>query len=428
MATSSFLIGATNSGAGKTTIMLGLLRALVNRGLNVQPFKCGPDYIDTQFHEVAAGKPSYNLDVFLSSREHVKNLFYHYSEGKNVSIVEGVMGLFDGYDKMKGSSAEIAALLNLPVILVINAKSMAYSAAAIIYGFKNFYPDVAVKGVIFNRVSSETHYKFLCEACEETGVIPLGYLPDKKELHIPSRHLGLNTDADFNGFAEKAAAVIEEYIDIEQLLDITSFSYLTQQIKREKKTILNIAIAKDEAFSFMYQDNLEKLKEWGTVTYFSPLHDKILPKADFIYIPGGYPELYLKELSENKKLFQQIREYVETGGRLWAECGGMMYLSSTIADKEGKEYPMADVFKQKASMQNMKLKLGYRQFKYKGISFKGHEFHYSRIESDLQSEVQQYSARGQEVDTKLLRYKNAIGSYTHLYWGDKDNFMDIFKI
>jgi len=177
----------------------------------------------------------------------------------------------------------------------------------------------------------------------------------------------------------------------------------------------------------MYHENIEYLKQRGTVAFFSPIHDKKLPDADFVYLPGGYPELYLKPLSDNTDMKDSIRRYVEQGGRLLAECGGMLYLSSSMTDENGKEYPMLSIFNQKATMQNAKLTLGYRKFEYNGVKMKGHEFHYSSLESNLESITKQYSAASKPVDTKLLRYKNAIAGYTHLYWAETDNLMDLFQ-
>jgi len=425
-----FLIGATASGSGKTTLTLGLLRCLRNRGLKVQPFKCGPDYIDTKFHDLASGERSYNLDTFLSSDEHVRELFHTHSLHKDVCVTEGVMGLFDGYERMKGSSAEIASLLHIPVILVINAKSMAYSAAALLYGFKNFHSSLEVVGVIFNFVSSESHYHYLKEACQETGIEPLGWLPLQKDLQIPSRHLGLNMDKDFlfDDFAEKAATFVENHIDVDRLLTLTtttsSYSY---SFEDRPSGTFKIAVARDEAFNFIYHENITRLRALGEVIYFSPLKDLILPEADLVYLPGGYPELFLETLSRNRDMHKSIQEYIEKGGKVWAECGGMMYLSRSITDKEGKEYPMVGIFDQKATMEQMKLTLGYRKFRYKGLSLTGHEFHYSKIDQLLPGEVNQYNARGTRVNTLLLRYKNALASYTHLYWGDKENILDIFN-
>lgn len=429
---SAFLIGGTASGGGKTTLTLGLLRALRNRGWQVRPFKCGPDYIDTKFHQVAAGNPSVNLDTFLSSPEHVNKLFTEYSTGKDVCIAEGVMGLFDGYDRMKGSSAEIAGLLNLPVILVLNAKSMAYSAAPILYGFKHFCKTIRPIGVLFNFVGSESHYYYLKEACEDVGLISLGYLPKNSEIAIPSRHLGLSLDNEriFNELTDRIASLVEQTIDIDRLLEITQIniprlSDVSSGFSHQRTT--RIAVAHDQAFNFMYQANIDYLKQMGEVNYFSPLHDTILPPADFIYLPGGYPELYLPELSANIDMRQAIKDYAEQDGRLLAECGGMMYLSESIITADGTKYPMVGIFKQEATMENMKLKLGYRQFKYNGISIRGHEFHYSRTDNMPQSVVQQYNAKNIPVDTKLLRYKNTLAGYTHIYWAEMSNLLDLFK-
>lgn len=428
---SQILIGAISSGSGKTTLTLGLLRALKNRGLDVQSFKCGPDYIDKKYHELASGKDAINLDLFLSSQQHVENLYSKYTSACDVAITEGVMGLFDGYDKMQGSSAQIAELLKIPVVLILNAKSMAYTVAPLLYGLKNFHKNLNLVGVIFNMVNTESHYRFLSEACIDAGVTPLGYLPKNEELSVPSRHLGLSIDQNllFDEFADTAAAFIEERIDIDKLLSLTKQKVQPTVITdiEKKYQSLKIAVANDEAFNFFYHENIEYLKRIGTVTFFSPIKDKKLPDADFVYLPGGYPELFAKELSANNSMIESIRMYVEQGGKLLAECGGMMYLSSSITDGSGIEYPMVNIFDQKASMENMKLKLGYRSFIYNDIQFKGHEFHYSSINSSLESVTKQCSAKGMNVDTKLLRYKNTIAGYTHLYWAEINNLIDIFK-
>lgn len=428
---SRFLIAATSSGSGKTTVTLGLLRALKNRGLNTQPYKCGPDYIDTKFHKLASGNPAINLDLFLASANHVKEIYNKHNIDKDISVTEGVMGLFDGYDRMKGSSAQIAELLDIPVILVINAKSMAYSAAAMLYGFKNFYKGINVVGVIFNFVASESHYQFLKEAAADAGVEALGYLPKNADIEIPSRHLGLSLDEKyrFDEFADKIASILEEHIDLERLLAITERDIVVNATPEKNIACkdIKIAVAYDEAFNFMYHENIEALKELGDVCFFSPIRDKKLPQADFVYLPGGYPELYLRELSENKEMLQSIHDYIEHDGKVLAECGGMMYLSTSITDKDGVEYPMVNIFDQRATMENLKLKLGYRKFEFCGMPIKGHEFHYSSASGSQTSLVQQYNAKNMSVDTKLLRYKNAIGGYTHIYWAEHKNIMDFFK-
>ena len=213
------LIGAATSGSGKTTFTMGLLRALSRRGLRVQPFKCGPDYIDTQFHSIAAGRESVNLDTWMASPEHVREVYAHYSEGADAAVIEGVMGLFDGYDRMRGSSAEIASLLDVSVILVVNARSTAYSVAALLHGMKTFRPDVRIAGVVFNQVASESHYTFLKAAADDAGVPSLGWIPRTDGIEVPSRHLGLTIglEQEINKLADLTADLIEQHINLDQL-------------------------------------------------------------------------------------------------------------------------------------------------------------------------------------------------------------------
>lgn len=420
MANSGFIIAATSSGCGKTTLSLGLMREFSRRDFCVQPFKCGPDYIDTQFHRAATGTPSINLDTFMSSELHVKDLFRRYSSGKDVAIVEGVMGMFDGYSKMKGSSAELSRLLSIPVILLINASSTAYSVAATIFGFKNFQPDVNIAGVIFNRVSSESHYSFLKDACKDAGLECLGYIKKDNSLSTPSRHLGLTLTAkeEMNKFINFAADAVAEHVDMEKLLKLTEL----QSLEFENPTTDTItpnkvaAVACDEAFNFIYPANLDRLHQLGyEVVQFSPIHDKWLPKADFVYLPGGYPELFEKEIAANVSMKNSVREYVEGGGRLWAECGGMIYLSQEI---DG--FPMCGVLPIKCTMRDAKLSLGYRTISFGDKVFKGHEFHYSHVVNPdcMESVATQKNAKGTLVKTPVYRYKNALASYTHLYWAD----------
>lgn len=435
---SHLLIGAASSGSGKTTFTLGLLRALKNRSLRVRPFKCGPDYIDTRHHKMAAGRASVNLDSFMMSEGHIKDLYARYTSDTDVAVAEGVMGLFDGYDAMRGSSAEISALLRIPVVLVVNAKSTAYSVAPLLYGFRNFRKDLNVVGAVFNFVASENHYSFLRQACEDAGVEALGYLPKRADVEIPSRHLGLSLDGDFcfEEFADRIACLVEEHVNIDRLLAITASSVKSPdtQVREVAKAIpeidLNIAIARDQAFNFSYEENIRFLSTLGKITYFSPLKDDRLPETDFVYLPGGYPELYLTELSANSRMRESIHAFVERGGKLLAECGGMMYLCKEIIGTDGNVYPMVGVLPRSATMENMRLRLGYRTLYYKNDVLRGHEFHYSRIvpgESPLPSVATAFSAKGAQVDTPLYRYKNVLAGYTHLYWGDpsrNDWFID----
>lgn len=425
-----FLIAAPSSGSGKTTITQGLLRYLKNKGLRVQPFKCGPDYLDTKHHAWAAGNVSINLDTFMSSCEHVKDVYRNYSSQSDISVVEGVMGLFDGAKKMEGSSAQIAELIDIPIILVVNAKATAYSVAPLLYGFKNFYPGITIAGVIFNFVGSKSHYQFLKDACEDVGVVPLGYVPKNDELHLPSRHLGLqiSDSSQYDSIIENIAEHISKTVDIEKLIQISTKQFEEPIISKTKQRgKLRITVAKDAAFNFTYHENLKALEQLGDVTFFSPLKDQELPDTDLLYLAGGYPELHIKELSSNSAMRKAINNYCSQNGRVLAECGGMMYLCESIIDSDSVEYPMVGYLEQKATMENMKLKLGYRKIKIDKHICYGHEFHYSKIINPLQqySVGEIYSARDQKLDTLLFRKKNTLASYIHFYWGEK-NILDIF--
>jgi len=434
---SQFLIAAPSSGSGKTTITLGLLRLLKNKGHSVQPFKCGPDYIDTRHHTLAANTSSINLDTFMMSAAHVRELYAKYSGNAEISITEGVMGLFDGANKMQGSSAEIAILLNLPVILVINAKAMAYSAAPLIYGFKHFNPQLNIAGVIFNSVNTESHYSFLKDACEDAGVEALGYVPVNERIGIPSRHLGLaiSEEHDYESIIQNAAEHLEKTVNVERLLELCSMPLL--QAKTEEHTLaeplnqtLNIAIAKDAAFNFTYHENIEALQRMGKVTYFSPMKDERLPPSDLLYLPGGYPELYLKELTSNVAMRESIHAFCESGGRVIAECGGMMYLGKAIVDKDGTAHPMANFLDIETSMLAAKLSLGYRTIRIGGDTLKGHEFHYSTsVETSAMASIAGVSnAKGLNINTPVYRKKNVLASYIHFYWGEHRSLFKLLNM
>lgn len=415
----SFLIAATSSGCGKTMLSLGLMRALTNRNIVVQPYKCGPDYIDTQYHRIATGKNSMNLDLFMSSENHVKELFGRYSGSADVSIIEGAMGMFDGFAGMKGSAADIARTLDVPVVLLINAASTSFSVAATIYGFTRFCPDVKVAGVIFNRVGSSNHFVFLQDACKTVGIKCFGYIKKNESLQTPSRHLGLSLDSrsGIEQFIDAAATEVENTVAIDHLLEATVVDCPTwSQVSSERRN-MTVAVARDEAFNFIYPANLDRFN--ANIVFFSPLHDKVLPKADLVYLPGGYPELYADELEENQEMRTAIKDFSENDGRILAECGGMIYLTEEI---DGKK--MCGVFPLKTSMKNARLKLGYRTVKFDNFEISGHEFHYSDIidAKGLPSVAKQYNIRGEKVATPVYRYKNVFAGYTHLYWAETDIF------
>ena len=448
-----FLIAAPTSGSGKTTVSRGLMALFVKKGLKVQPFKCGPDYIDTKYHEVVCGRPSINLDTFMASQEHVSSLYARYSADADVAVVEGMMGMYDGYDRDRGSSAEVARLLGIPVVLVVDAKSAAYSMAPLLSGFINFRPDIRIAGVIFNRVGSLRHYRMLQEVCEDLNVTCLGYLPKQKELEQESRHLGL----DFSRSKETEgldmlAGLLEEHVDWELLLSTTGRPLPTAAVE-EKPVLsepgkLHISVARnEESFSFLYAEHLDILRRMGTVTFFNPEQDRAVPQeTDLLYLPGGYPENRLEELAGARLARESIRSYIEAGGRTLAECGGMIYLSqSVLSDGDtdggsagscvgniGNEMVGVLPFSITNERKRRKLTLGYRRFDYNGWRLKGHEFHYTQFavpETDGKeggacslplSIAQVYNAKGGKVTTPVFRYKNLIASYMHLYWGEVD--------
>ena len=426
-----FLIGAANSGAGKTTLTIGLLRVLRDKGLKVQPFKCGPDYIDTKYHSAASGNEAVNLDLWLSSEKHMHDVYEYYSSQSDCSITEGVMGLFDGYDKMKGSSASISAALQIPVILVVNAASSAYSVAPMIYGFMKFKSDVKIAGVIFNKVSSESHFSFLKDACNDIGIECFGYMPKSDSISIPSRHLGLTigNNKEMKAYIYKTAELVKQHVDIDRIIEKCRIGNKDEgiSIKTNHTSSLKIAVAHDEAFNFTYRENIESLKHIADVCYFSPLHDSNIPNADVIYLPGGYPELYAEQLHKTDNMKKQLCEFAENGGKIFAECGGMIYLGKTLKYND-KIYKMSGILPIDSTMDNAKLTLGYRSMIYNGIEYRGHEFHYSHtVNTDvLPSAAILYSARGKEAQVPLYRKNQVIAGYTHWYWGDK-NFMDFWK-
>lgn len=419
-----FLISAPHSGAGKTTVTLGILKALSNRGLKVQPFKCGPDYLDPKLHTIASGELSINLDQFMMDDKHIKELYYGYGEHADVLVTEGVMGLFDGALKMQGSSAELASLLQIPVILIINAKAMAYSAAALLLGFKSLCKDIHIAGVIFNFVQHESHYKLLKEAANDVGITALGFLPANADIQIPSRHLGLKTgnEIDHHGIIEKAAAHIEKHIDLDELMRITMRKTDKVQLPQpNKKASIKILIANDEAFNFTYAENIAALSSLGEISYFSPLNDTVLPAADLIYLPGGYPELHLNALSANKTLREQLYTYFQNGGKILAECGGMMYLGNYIADENGEEYPMTGILNIATSMQHKKLAIGYKKVKIGNTVLKGHEFHYSQfIQAPVTDEtgISIWNAGNGLLQLPIFKSPNLLASYFHFYFGN----------
>jgi len=452
------VISAPMSGSGKTTVTLGLLSALRNRGISVQPFKVGPDFIDTGLHEIAAGVRSHNLDGWMLSRETNEYLFGTASEGKEVAVVEGVMGLFDGFDGAsdRGSTAEMAKWLDLPVILVVDAHSMARSAAALVHGFRQFDPGVKIAGVIFNRVGSQGHYRILQDSVRDLAL--LGYLPADSSIEIPERHLGLLT-AKEETTVSKIRSIGEffaKHINLDAVLsavgavcdrpgrsakrkgdsaqpsdakrkgdsaqpsdakrkgDSAQPSEMTAPTVKTKR----VALAYDRAFSFYYHANRIALEEAGAeIIEFSPLMDRELPDADVLYIGGGYPELYSAELEANASMRASVKHFIESGKIFYAECGGLMYLAESI---DGAR--MAGVLPTKIEMTDRLVDFGYCEittrvasiFGPAGITARGHQFHYSRA---VGGTAEAYTVRQCRREySEGFVFPNGIASYIHLHF------------
>jgi len=431
------VIAGTNSGCGKTTVTIGLMSLLAERGHKIAPFKTGPDFIDPAFHSRVTGTPSYNLDTFLMKPEVIKHLYAKHTENKDFAVVEGVMGLYDGMgDEATGSAAELSKLLDLPVLLVVSCKSMYQSVAAIVSGFKHFDPQVNVAGVILNHVPNADSYAFLKKYIEtHTGVPCVGYMPTNKDISLESRHLGLVQAGEVTGLdekIEKLTAILRETIDVQLLEQIATQAKLqavnlelAEPWKRDLSQ-LRLAVARDHAFQFYYHDNLELLEENGAeLVCFSPLNDAHLPpNIDAIYIGGGYPEVFAKELSENENMLKEIKLAAVWGLPIFAECGGLMYLTEGIEDMEGHFNPMVGVFNCKVQMTDRLQRFGYCNVSYNESVTRAHEFHRSRIipAAEEPNYTMSYQLSKPEKDktwTCGLKYKNVLGGYAHFhFWSE----------
>ncbi len=397
------LIAGTNSGVGKTTISLGIMQALTKRNMKVQPYKVGPDYIDPSYHTFITGRHSRNLDSYMLDDEKIKYIFKKSSENADISIVEGVMGLYDGLgiDLDNCTSSHTSKVLKTPVILVINGRAMSASSAAIVLGYKELDKDVDIKGVIVNNVRTKNHYELIKTSIEKyCKVEVLGYFPPNDEFKLESRHLGLIPSVEIDELKNKfddLASEIEKYINIDRILEIaesedidTTFD-LNEFISKNKIEDKTIAIAYDKAFNFYYKENIELLESLGmNIKYFSPLKDKEIPTCDYIYIGGGFPEIFGKELKENESMRKSIRKANENEIPIYAECGGLMYLGDKLIDQDDNEYEMVGILKGISKMTKSLKRFGYCYGESKedtilsktGEIIKGHEFHHSIFESE----------------------------------------------
>lgn len=430
------LIAGTSSGVGKTTISMGIMAALKKRGLKVQPYKVGPDYIDTSYHTFITGRKSRNLDSYMLDDEIIKYLFLKNSIDADVSVIEGVMGLYDGYgiDLDSCTSSYTSKILKTPVILVIDGKSMATSGAAMVLGYKNLDTDVDIKGVIINNISSKSHFEIVKEAIEKyTDTKVLGYLPKNLSFALPSRHLGLVPTIEMDELEQKfstLADIIEENIDIDELLKISNNENFDSKYNPNlpKYENLTIAMAYDKAFNFYYWDSIDLLKEMGVnIVPFSPINDKNLPKCSGIYIGGGFPEIFGKELEENESIRNEIKKAHDAGIPIYAECGGLMYLGEKLVDGEDNEYKMVGILKGKSIMTKSLKRFGYCKgtasedtvISKKGETVFGHEFHHSEFVSNERCSYEVVKERDQKIIKEWMggySNGNTLGTYLHTHF------------
>lgn len=437
---SAFLVAAPHSGAGKTTLTLALIAALRARGLSVQPFKVGPDYIDPLHHAWAAGRPSHNLDTWMLPEE-VNRRVYAAAAGADVAVVEGVMGLFDGVDgrREEGSSAHVARVLDLPVVLVVDARSMARSAAAVVRGFATFQPGVRVAAVVWNRVGSASHRRILDDALEAAGLpAAVGAVPRDAGVGLPERHLGLVTpeDADLPDSLRGALArLAETHVDLDALLAATRAPSPPKPppAGRAPAERRRIGIARDAAFCFYYGENLRLLEEAGAeLVPFRPADGDGVPEGvDGVYLGGGYPEVHAQRLSRNEAFRAGLHRLQEGSVPLYAECGGFMALCEALEDTEGRRHPMAGLFPAVARMTGRRFQLGYREVlvgglaRMRGLSARGHEFHYSRVEAmppEVPRAYRVWNARSEELPAEGYLRGETLAGYLHLHFGSCPEF------
>jgi cobyrinic acid a,c-diamide synthase len=430
------VIAGTHSGVGKTSVVLGVLGALRSRGLQVQGFKVGPDFIDPMYHREVTGAPSYNLDAWLMGHVGVRHAFARAATADGVSVVEGVMGLFDGRATgSEGSTAEVAAVLHSPVLLVIDVGGMSRSAAALVQGYARFDAKVQVAGVVLNRVGGPRHYQLVKTAVEEqAGVAVWGYLPWRDSLVLPERHLGLvpvGEDAAFQRVCAELGAAAAEYLDIAAIIAAAGAAPALDTPPDDPPVMpaspARIGVARDAAFNFYYEANLQWLRRYGAeVVEFSPLHGRELPaEVDGLYFGGGFPEVFAKGLSENTSFTASLRRAHQAGMPIYAECGGLMYLVQAIQDAAGGRYPMVGLLPGVCRLTERLQNFGYKDvvslrhslLGQAGLRTRGHEFHYSTWEG-RPAEHSLYRTRSSHGDEQTEGYSvdNLTASYVHLHF------------
>jgi cobyrinic acid a,c-diamide synthase len=444
----ALVVAGVASGVGKTTLTLGLIEALRRRGLTVQPFKVGPDFIDPGFHALVAGRPSYTLDGWMCSREYVRATVARHAGSADLAVVEGVMGCFDGRDAASdaGSTAEVAKWLGAPVILVVDAGAMARSAGAIVLGFEEFDPDLDLAGVVFNGVAGESHWKLLREAVSaRCRAVPLGFLPRRDSFALPERHLGLVTAAERGlppSLLDELSRAIEVTVDVDRLVSLARSRVAPAAGPPSggppagASDRPRIGVARDLAFQFYYPANLDLLREAGAeLVFWSPLDDAELPDVDALYLGGGYPEVHARRLAANLPMRAAVRAFAAAGRPVYAECGGLLYLAETLEDPHGVLQPMVGLLPTVGRMAPQRLTLGYAEVELTkesllgppGTVVRGHEFHASAIDPVTEWVPRAYTVRschGAPPRAEGYVVGNTLMSYVHLHFGSNPRVAD----
>lgn len=433
------IVAATGSGAGKTTATIALIGALRARGMRVAAFKCGPDYLDPTYHRRANGEPSHNLDGWMMGREAVISTFARATDGADIAVIEGMMGLFDGVapDRDEGSTAEIAKWLEAPVVLVVDASGMARTVAAVAAGFRNFDPQVDVVALICNRIGGRGHLDLLRAASPEVPIV--GGFPAEPGAAFPERHLGL-LSADDKSVAQPIfaawTALASEWLDLEAIVTLArrrpplaagGSDLWPRRASSEPRC--RIGIARDDAFHFYYEDNLRRLEAAGAeLVRFAPTRDRELPRVDGLYFGGGYPEACVRELSDNRAMLDAVQDFARRGAPIYAECGGLMYLTEAIRTLDGRRCPMAAIIPGEAVMSDRLQALGYVEVKTRtksiigpaGMRLRGHQFRYSTLTPPPPEHVERaYAVHprwGGAPFEEGYRAGGVLASYVHVHW------------
>ena len=409
----ALFIAAPASGQGKTTVTAALARHYRDAGLCVHVFKTGPDFLDPMILEQASGNPVYQLDLWMGGEQHCRDLLYKAAGVADLILIEGVMGLFDG----EKSSADLACLFDIPVLAVINGSAMAQTFGALAHGLATYRRELPFAGVFANRVASDSHFEMLEESLP-TGLKMLGWLPRNKKMTLPSRHLGLvqaSEIADLDKRISLAAQTLKN-IDIFKPAPVV-FAPARLEPCAKRLAGLRIAIARDASFSFLYHANLDLLRDAGAkLLFFSPLEDQQLPDADALYLPGGYPELHLEQLADNKPMIEAIRAHHQEGKPIHAECGGMLYLFDQLTNKEGASAELVGLMPGRAHMQKRLSNLGMHAVELPEGNLRGHTYHYSKLDSPLEPITSSIGARKGRRGEPVFRDERLNASYLHLYF------------